>query len=380
MSAFEIVNKPVSEISQFLAQFKAEVKETKFPGVYIIKFNPKTDAENPLVNHLRGLIFDSVKHQVLSVTYPVPVEYKDRDEHSQQEICTKLSQTDYVVHEAMDGTLIRVWWNPCTDCWSFSTNNMEDAHTAYWMNSVSFGELFRNALPPDFEFGKLHKNCVYFFTLCHPLNVIVVNHTLPSLYHVATFDLEQMHEIETDIGIQRPRCFDNMTVEEVRESITECHSKPVYSAGYMLVQKTQPHQLVKRYRFENCNYTKARALRGDSNNIYYTVLGYMLDPDNSKIRDFLTFYPVYIPVHAQLCDYFNATVKSLLHEYVQFYILHKQVPILPRHADILEEIHTKVYLRKLRSIKKSMQIEHIGDHLRSLPTAKTLFLLNIHAQ
>ena len=75
MSAFRSLTSHLKEISDFLAEYKAELKSTKFPDTYIIKFSPETKVNQPAVADLRGLIFNVVTKQVYSMTFPVPLEF-----------------------------------------------------------------------------------------------------------------------------------------------------------------------------------------------------------------------------------------------------------------------------------------------------------------
>lgn len=377
MSAFNldtIVRKPVTEIREFLAAFAAELKETQIPDTYLIKFSQETKVGHPEVNHLRGLMFNANTGQIYSLTYPVPVEVKDLPLEDQDSIIKDLSGSTYQVQEALDGTLLRLSYIDEKVGWLLSTNGKADANDAFWMNGCSFAEQFWSA-QPTIDFEKLNKDYVYLFLLCHPMNVIVVNHKDAKVYHVTTYDRTTLKEIECDLGIERPRIF-QMTVEDVVTQIREATDKPVASAGYMLVRQPDANGCVHRYRFENHNYTRARELRGDSNNTGFLLLGFMLDKDSSKLEEFLQYYPIYRKDIESLHKRLSALVAKFYREYGIRFKEHAEIFVHPRHHRFLSELHTQVYLGRLKGMNKTVQYQDIMDFVKSQPTAKVLYLLN----
>lgn len=374
MSAFEIVNRPVAEVAEFLAPHKAKLRQTKFPDVYLIQFDGNTNSTHPDVNQLKGLIYNAVTHQIYSMTYPVPVEFKDQSQEVKSEILAGLTVDNYSVQEAFDGTLLRLWYYDEGNCWVLSTNGVEDAQEAFWMNNVSFASQFWSAMQAEQEkFENLNKDHVYLFLLCHPLNIIVVNHDEAKVYHMATYDRTTQTEVEDTLNLSRPATV-KMTVEEVQQKVQESEGTPVASAGYMVVKKDG--NVTRRYRFENRNYTEARELRGDTNNVNFLVLGHMLNKDRSKLEKFLLYYPVYIPYYTQLYQRLTSLTGLLFQQYGLRYKLRRDIFVHPRHHQFLSEIHTQVFLGKLKGMGKTIQAQDIWEFILSQPTAKVLYLLN----
>jgi len=372
MSLFSIINQSIPEIRSTLSKYLAELKETNIKDTYLIKFTSTTDVNNPDVNHLRGLLFNHETKQIYSLTYPVPIEMKDLTQEQQQRIIKDITQSPYQVQEALDGTLLRL--SHIDQKWVLSTNGKVDAHQAFWMNGVSFGNQFWSA-QPNINTDNLNKEYVYLFLLCHPLNVIVINHTEPKVYHVATYDRNTQKEVECDIGLLKPVSL-QMTVENVLKLITEATDKPVTSAGYMVVQNSDKEGIVKRYRFENINYTKARELRGDSNNTNFHLLVLMLDENKSKLNEFLEYYPIYKVDVNKLNQRINALSSKFYREYGLRYKSRVEIFINPRHHKFLTEIHKNLYLSKLKPQGKTVQHQDITDYLLAQPPAKLLYLLN----
>jgi hypothetical protein len=372
METTVLIQKSIEEIREFLDKYHAELRTTQFPDTYLIKFNPETISNDPDINHLRGLIFNHKTHQIYAMTYPVPCEFKDLDAEEQDLVGHQIASTPYTVQEALDGTLLRLWYHPESGRWIVSTNGKEDAHEAFWMNNVSFYDQLVETMPCEFD--GLNQNHVYMFLLCHPLNVIVVNHQEAKVYHVATYDRTTLEEVDPVGPVPRPAVLP-LTVEEVRKNVLESRDKPVGSAGYMVIQKPDAQGRVHRYRFENLNYTLARELRGDSNNVNFIILGHMLNRNPQPLADFLQYYPIYQPVYYTLHHQLELLIPALYQEYGQRFKQRLNIWVDQRHHKFLDEIHTQVYLAQLRQQKRTVQLADIQAFVCQQPTAKVLFLL-----
>jgi hypothetical protein len=370
-----LIQLPIDQLEKFLEPHKITLKKTVIEDTYLIKFTPETPITDPMISCLKGLLFNHKTKEIYSLTYPVPLEMKDLPETTQTEICNKIKQQPHETYEALDGTLLR-FSNIPNKGWLLSTNGKEDANQAFWMNGHSFAEQFWSAKPP-INPQQLNPNYVYMFVLCHPLNIIVVNHAKPRVYHVATYDRRTFTEVETDLGIEKPTKMP-MTVDQVVESIQKSQTKPVTSAGYMVLVRDDTGR-VNRFRFENHNYTLARDLRGESNNLQYLLLSYMLDhtaQGQQGLVEFLQYYPVYQKDVEVLWHRIDALCNKFYREYGLRYKEHRSIFVHQRHHRFLSEIHTQVYLAQLREQKKTVQFEHIKAFLLRQPTARVLYLLN----
>jgi hypothetical protein len=166
-----------------------------------------------------------------------------------------------------------------------------------------------------------------------------------------------------------------MTVDEVYQKIQESREKPVDSAGYMVIVDDASGRVL-RYRFENYNYSQARDLRGDSNNIHYHILSLMLDKDPQKLSDFLEYYPIYRSDMILLSKRLSSLIAKFYREYGQRFKEHSQILVHRRHHRFLNEMHTQLYLGNLRGQGKTVQYQDINDYVRGQPVARVLYLLN----
>jgi hypothetical protein len=124
----DLISQPLDEIVKYLTSQDCELKKTQFDETYIVKFTDKTNVNDVKMRPLRGLIFNSKTQRLISMTYPVPIEFKDLSPESQAEILMNLNTQNYQVYDAFDGTLLRYSYFPDQDKWLLSTNSKEDAN------------------------------------------------------------------------------------------------------------------------------------------------------------------------------------------------------------------------------------------------------------
>ncbi len=367
-----LITQSVQSVTEFLTSRNCELKKTQFEEIYIVKFTEKANVTDLEVNPLRGLIFNSKTQEMISMTYPVPIEFKDLSAEDQALALVRISKHSYQVHDAFDGTLLRYSYFPDQKIWLLSTNSKENANEAFWMNGISFQKQFEEACQIDTT--KLDTNHVYLFALCHPLNQIVVQHEKPQVYHITTYDKTKAIEISCDLGLpQLPKY--EMDLGTVVTSTAEANAKPVTSAGY-LVSFTDPETYwTHRYRFENANYTEAKKLRGSSNNIDFTLLTLMSGPP-AQLTLFLQYFPNYAMKCNDLRERMTRLTAKFYRDYGSRYKDHSDVHVHPRHHKFLGEIHQKVYRDTLKPINKTVQYDDIAKFLAMQPPAKVLYMLN----
>lgn len=79
----------------------------------------------------------------------------------------------------------------------------------------TFGELIRTAVNyKDLDFNNLNKNFTYMFELVSPYTKIVIPYSETKLYHLATRDNTTFEELETDIGVEKPKSYDISTIDD----------------------------------------------------------------------------------------------------------------------------------------------------------------------
>jgi hypothetical protein len=329
--------------------------KTKFPDTYIIKFNPLTNAYHPQIRQVRGLIFNHATQEIYSLGFPVPIEFKEQAPTEQQWIIDHLHRASFKVIEALDGTLIRLWYHKPSQQWILSTNNKEDAHDAFWMNKVSFGDLFEATLARILSGLKMEY--VYIFSLCHPLNVIVVNHDQPKIFHVATYNRTNQQEIRVNIGVEQPTEL-HLTVDQIILMTQSSRTMPVASAGFTVIENSNDGVNIHRYRFENVNYTRARLIRGETNRVEEIIMLYYLTQP-LVLQEFLLYYPIYVPLYQQLIQKFNLLVEQVYNQYIFRFVQKKNIWVnKPIHTSQKTSHSPRRLQLPLQSITRSYPISN----------------------
>jgi hypothetical protein len=373
MSTLSLIAKPLTQIQSFLSDHNIEMKLTSLENTYIIKFTEKTNVGCAEINHLKGLIFNHSTGEIVSLTYPVPHEIKDFSVTDRDQVISDLDKTTYRVEEAVNGTLLRYAFNSQSNQWILSTNNKEDANQAFWMNNVSLAQQFHSTKGVKIDPQTFNKDHVHMFVMCHPLNIIVVNHCESKVYHVATYDRSTFLEIDCDLGMPKPPQFE-LSVSEVYKRTQAENGTPVQSAGYMII--SQKGDKTIRHRFENRNYTRARELRGQSCNINFTLLDLHFNHPQGTIEEFLQYYPIYSGDHTSLLNRINQLTSKLYKEYGLRYKAGANINVHSRHHKFLIEMHHILYKETLKPVNRTMQYNDVNKFLVQQPTGKLLYLLD----
>lgn len=137
--------------------------------------------------------------------------------------------------------------------------------------------------------------------------------------------------------------------------------------------------LMRRYRFENRNYTEARNLRGNSNKVEYRILELMKTQHNdgsSDLTRFLQYYPIYQSMVEDLTQRIESLAQLLYQQYGFRYKQRREIWVHSRHHRFLSEIHTQVYLAKLRDLGQTVKCSDILRFILAQPTAYVLYLIN----
>ena len=380
MSALEaiktVISQPLEALRSFFGRHNAELRSTQIPDVYMVKLTEKTKVSDPEIQPFKGLMFNHKTTEVRSCIYPVPIEVKDMPEADRDQLLASLSQQSCTVTEAIDGTMFRYAYFPEIDQWLLSTVSKEKASEAFWMNRVSFETQFNSVPGLKLDPTTFDRNHIHLFVMCHPLNVIVVPVDEPKIYHVATYDRQTLEEIEVDLGLPKPKIF-ALQPHEVLEATQTAKEQPVRLAGYMVQVKDGPW--TRRYRFENGNYTYAKNLRGNSNNINFTLLELRQDDlrdDKQDLKEFLSYYPQYQGGMDQLNDRISRLVSLFYSQYGKRYKDQQNIRVHRRHHKFLGEIHQKLFRDILKPMGKTVQRSDIAKFVDQLPAAKLLYLLN----
>lgn len=256
-----------------------KLKIVRDNGFILFKYDTVySDFSLDIVKEARGVI---LKEDTLEIVcYPFTKFFNVDEENADQ-----IDWDSATVQEKIDGSLIKVWF--CDGRWRISTNGMIDAFKAPLSTDVfckTFGELFMETFDTDY-FSVMDKDYTYMFELVSPYNRIVVPYETIDIYHIGTRNNKTGEEINTSIGIKKPKTYNMHTEKQVKEAASVL---PYDEEGYVVVDKD-----FHRVKIKSLAYVKAhRAITAKSlttRNILETII-------DGEDKEFLSYFPEYRPL------------------------------------------------------------------------------------
>ena len=166
----------------------------------IFNYDIDCDFADPVVQEARGIIIDM--HTLEVVCWPFR-KFGNWNENYADDIDWKTAR----VQEKIDGSIIKMWWNPYEKCWWFSTNSTINADAALCNDTnMTFADIIKRAVNfYSIHMDQLDKELTYIFELVSPYNRIVIQYDTAKLYHIGARNNITGEEYTVNIGIERPR-------------------------------------------------------------------------------------------------------------------------------------------------------------------------------
>lgn len=279
------------------------------------------------------------------------------------------------VERCVDGSLVKFYY--FNGVWTIATNRCIDSKQARCNSSITFYDMAIEALHNTymrengptavFDFGALNKDYVYSFVLCHPSNRIVVNYSEAFLIHVATRQMTNMEEIDTNIGILKAP--PETVFSSYDDFIATFNEKCDNQVGYVLkFRQRESDKSFKRVKFEVENFKYIKTLRGSGQDMVYRYLWLKLNDMNSW-NEFNRFYPEYGWIEWQV----GMLVDDIHLSYMEHFI-HKNRSFVPlrEYWSILGDLHT-LHIRTRQATTKQI----VAQYLHACPAEKICKLLRI---
>jgi hypothetical protein len=96
----------------------------------------------------------------------------------------------------------------------------------------------------------------------------------------------------------------------------------------------------------------------------------------TKLAQFVEYYPVYNETFESLKKRIESLCGLLYRAYGLRYKNHSEIQVHPRHHRFLGELHTQVYLARLKGQKRTVQYPDILEFVKSQAPARVLYLIN----
>lgn len=269
-------------------------------GLCIFKYNINADFSNPLICEARGIIIDLNSLEV--VCWPFNKFFNIHEQYA-----AKLNWSSISVQEKMDGSLIKLFYNPLTKAWQWATNGVINANDASYeaFSYSTYQDLINHADNiSDINFEILNKDLTYLFEIVDPF-VHPVKYPNVHLYHIGTKSNIDGIERNIDIGVEKPKVYLLNTLEEIILMVEKMNKDldNIEHEGVVVVDNS-----FRRVKIKNTLYLEEHYL---SNGITTkTKVLEIMKSDDIDINKLLQRHPQYKPIF----DWYKREEERIYHE------------------------------------------------------------------
>lgn len=250
-------------------KYKITVKE-EYPFA-IFNYGIDCDFSNPIVQESRGIIIDLDNIEVVCWPFRKFGNYNES-------YADKIDWNTARVQDKIDGSIIKLWWNRMTGKWQFSTNGTINAGTALanQMTQETFLDVIRKADNYNEIILRLpifNKDYTFIFELVSPETQVVVKYPKQHLYHIGTRCNISGQEMDSDIGIEKPKEYQLKSLDDCVNAAGELNKsddgqvRGVKKEGFVVVDGNwsrikvkSPDYLMLHRMSSNANFSKERII------------------------------------------------------------------------------------------------------------------------
>lgn len=250
-------------------EYKITVKE-EYPFA-IFNYGIDCDFSNPIVQEARGIIINLNNLEVVCWPFRKFGNYNEN-------YADKIGWNTARVQDKIDGSIIKLWWNRVIGKWQFSTNGTINADMALanQMTQETFFDVIRktdNYNEIILRLPIFNKDYTFIFELVSPETQVVIKYTKPHLYHIGTRSNISGQEMDSDIGIEKPKEYPLKSLDDCVDAASELnksddgHVHGVKKEGFVVVDgnwnrikiKTPDYLMLHRMS-SNANFSKERII------------------------------------------------------------------------------------------------------------------------
>lgn len=250
-------------------EYKITIKE-EYP-LAIFNYGIDCDFSNPIVQESRGIIIDIENLEVACWPFRKFGNYNES-------YADKIDWNTARVQDKIDGSIIKLWWNRMTGKWQFSTNGTINAGTALanQMTQETFLDVIRKADNYNEIILRLpifNKDYTFIFELVSPETQVVVKYPKQHLYHIGTRCNISGQEMDSDIGIEKPKEYQLKSLDDCVNAAGELNKSDdgqvhnVEKEGFVVVDGNwsrikvkSPDYLMLHRMSSNANFSKERII------------------------------------------------------------------------------------------------------------------------
>ena len=248
----------------------------------IFNYGICADFSDAVVQEARGIIIDINTCSV--VCYPFR---KFGNYH--ESYADTIDWTTARVQEKIDGSIIKMWYNPYSNKWQISSNSCIDANDAVMPSGVSIAKIVMstNEYKEIVSKNILDKNFTYIFELVSPYNQVVIRYPKSKLYYIGVRN--NLTGIEyntkdtlTSVSIDRPKEYPLHSLDDCISAVKSLNKQSypdnegfvVVDANYHRIKVKSPEYLIYHHLVNNGCLNKEKAWE-------------LIHTDDFKLEDFV---------------------------------------------------------------------------------------------
>jgi len=325
------------------------IKDKDFSKLYLLKYIKSDDDDvnrfnNPAIRQARGIILENETNKI--ICYGLDKFNKKPD---------TFNISECQIEEAIDGTQIRLYYY--NNEWNVTTARCISAKKSKWNYVKTFYNLFED-VKHFIDYEKLNKKCTYTFIMRHIENRIINNVKRNELIHIHTRDNETLLEIDSDIGVEKPKQY---VFENYEDFLKDLDQFDFETKGYVVQCKSD------RYMYHTKNYEEVKELKGNNLNSAYQYLELL---NNNNLDKYLEYFPESELKFNNVIRDIDEYCKEIHRLYLSKHVRKEQIQIPNTYKDLLYKLHGK-YLNE-RTI---ITLEVVKNYFYELPIGRIVFLL-----
>lgn len=341
---------------------------------FIIKYkkNDLSKENYSTIGKLRSIVCNDTS--ILSFSPPKSLDY---NEFINKYPCYECFAEDYI-----EGTMITAYFNKKTNKWEISSKSAIGASVYFYDKDLTFDKMFFQACENcNFSLESLPKDYCYTFVLQHPNNRIVLNITIPYIYLIKVYQINNtsifkvdlynfvtennlLNKSENQLTIGLPNCYPIDSYENLYNYFGS-NNTPIQYPGVMIYHKDGD-----RTRIRNPVYQDIKYLRGNQPKLFYQYLELR---KQNKVKDYLYYFPESVKYFSEFRKILHRFTLTLWQNYISCFIK-KEKPL--KDYNFQYKIHMynlhNLYLENREPITKSVVI----DYINNLDAAQILYAIN----
>lgn len=318
------------DFPETFSDFKDEIEQTDNDGtLQIYSYKHCDNKSDDVLKQCRGVIYEGDKQLVRSIGYT--------PEWSADEWTAALMGNVYSFYPSYEGTLIRMFYSDTKSKWYIATHRKLDAFRSRWGSSVSFGQMFEEALQ-NYQtslatlYETLDKKNTYLFLLSSTPHTRMVCRSpeTPFIIHVGTLLDGETYTTDVSIdGLNKPEPLP-VTNDQVRDYVEAMD--PLTYQGLIAFDKDG-----NSIKIVNSKYKVFAHARGNDPSVMFRYLKIRSNPAYSQLL--FDLYPEHKARFIAHENLIYKIAKTIHTAYINRFVNKQQVVVSPEEYRIVKECH-----------------------------------------